>query len=216
MGETAYHVRAIHLLFQALEDFFRDRPDVFVAADMFWYWREGDPSAVIAPDAMVVPGVGRHDRRSFLSWEEGGAVPTAVFEMASQNTWREDLEEKFDRYEELGVREYFLFDPEGLYLVPVLQGFRLRGSAYRRLRSPDGDLESELGFKLRAEGRMLRLIDAATESPIPTRAERAELAEQERHRADQEKARADALQAEVERLKGLLKQYGHPNGGGGA
>lgn len=218
MAETGIHVRAIELLHQALEDFFRDRPDVFTAADMFWYWKEGDAESKVAPDVMVVPGVGCHDRRSFFSWEENGAVPAVVFEMASENTWREDLGTKFWRYEELGVREYFLFDPEGLYLVPVLQGFRLNRSAYRRLLSSDDVLESELGFKLRAEGQMLRLIDSRTGQPILTRAEAVEratqLADAEQRRADAEQQRANALQAEVDRLRAMLGQQGHTNGGG--
>jgi Uma2 family endonuclease len=216
MAETWIHVRAIMWLHQALEDFFRDRPDVFVASDIFWYWEEGNPAACVSPDVMVVPGVhprDPRDRRSFFSWEEGGAVPAAVFEMASESTWQNDLEDKFDRYEELGVREYFLFDPEGLYLVPVLQGYRLRGAAYRRIRT--NALESELGFRLRAEDTMLRLIDGRTGLPIPTRAEAVEAAEAALRGAEAaaaqaeaarlaEKARADALAAEVERLKNLL------------
>lgn len=225
MAETGIHVRAIELLHQALEDFFRDRPDVFIAADMFWYWKERDAEAKVAPDVMVVPGVGSHDRRSFFTWEENGAAPAVVFEMASENTWRDDLGTKFWRYEELGVREYFLFDPEGLYLVPVLQGFRLNRSAYRRLLSADDVLESELGFKLRAEGQVLRLIDAKTGQPVPTRAEAVERATQladaeqrradaEQQRAEAERQRADALQAEVDRLRTMLGQQGNPNGGG--
>ena len=35
MGETWYHVRAMLELHPVLEDFFRDRPDVFIATDMF-------------------------------------------------------------------------------------------------------------------------------------------------------------------------------------
>ncbi|MGL5095583.1 MAG: Uma2 family endonuclease, partial [Planctomycetia bacterium] len=80
MAETGIHVQAIILLHQALEDFFQGRPDVFIASDMFWYWKEGDSTEKTAPDVMVVPGVGNHDRRSYFSWEEGGAVPAVVFE----------------------------------------------------------------------------------------------------------------------------------------
>jgi Uma2 family endonuclease len=219
MAETWLHVRAIMLLHQALEDFFFNRPDVFIASDLFWYWEEGNPAACIAPDVMVVPGVRERDpreRRSFFSWEEGGAIPAVVFEMASQNTWREDLDDKYDRYEQLGVREYFLFDPEGRYLVPRLQGYRLTGTAYRRMRQ--NDLESELGFALRAEDTMLRLIDVRTGQPIPTRAEAVEA---ERDRADTaqlraaaEQQRAEALQAEVERLEALLQKQDGTNGNG--
>jgi Uma2 family endonuclease len=207
MAETWLHVRAIMWLHQALEDFFRAQPDVFVASDLFWYWQEGNPELKVAPDVMVVPGVGVRPRRSFFSWDENGAVPAVVFEMASENTWREDVDDKYDRYEQLGVREYFLFDPEGLYLVPRLQGYRLNGTAYRRLRQTD--LTSALGFGLRAEDSMLRLVDLRTGQPVPTRAEAAEAAQREaesaRREADAERHRAHALQAEVERLRAMLR-----------
>ena len=218
MAETWLHVRAIMWLHQALEDFFHCRSDVFIASDIFWYWEEGNRSTCISPDVMAVPGVPPRDpreRRSFFSWEEGGAVPAVVFEMASRSTVDEDLGPKFWRYEELGVREYFLFDPEGVHLVPVLQGFRLNRTAYRRLLATDEVIESELGFKLRAEDSMLRLIDGRTGEPIPTRAERVDTeqrradaeqrrADAEKSRADAEKSRADTLAAEVERLKKML------------
>jgi Uma2 family endonuclease len=216
MAETWLHVRAIMWLHQALEDFFHDRPDVFIASDLFWYWQEGSPELKVAPDVMVIPGVGVRPRRSFFSWEENGAVPAVVFEMASENTWREDVDDKYDRYEQLGVNEYFLFDPEGLYLVPRLQGYRLNGTAYRRLRQTE--LTSALGFGLGAEDTMLRLIDLRTGQPIPTRAEAVEAvqrkADAEKQRADAEKQRADALQVEVERLRAMLQPPNQANGGG--
>ncbi|AWM38503.1 hypothetical protein GobsT_33320 [Gemmata obscuriglobus] len=225
MAETGLHVQAIILLHQALEDFFRSRSEpVYLASDQFWYWREGDPTCRVAPDVMVVPGVAPHPRRSFFSWEEGGAVPAVVFEMASQDTWRNDLDDKYDQYESLGVREYFVFDPEGLYLVPPVQGYRLSGTAYRRIRQDQ--LTSELGFGVRPEGTMLRLVDLATGQPIPTRAEAVDAAQQqveaekeraeaEKQRAEVEKQRGDTLQAEVERLRARLQQLGHLNGSDG-
>jgi len=216
MAETWIYVQAITLLHQAIEDFFHNRPDVFIASDIFWYWQEGEPSRCVAPDVMVIPGTRPRDpreRRSFFTWEEGGAVPAVVFEMASQGTWREDLDDKYDRYEQLGVREYFLFDPEGVYLVPRLQGYRLHGTAYRRLRQTE--LTSELGFGLRAEDTMLRLIDGRTGLPIPTRAEAVAMAQAEteaaRTDAQTERRRADNLQAEVERLKAMLRKPTEPN-----
>jgi len=206
MAETGLDVQAILLLFQALLD---ARPVTdFVAADMFWYWEEGHPESCVAPDVMVVKGVGRSDRRSFFSWREGGAVPCAVFEMASQKTWRDDLGPKRQLYERLGVREYFLFDPEGEYLRPPLWGFRLREGRYEPI-DPDADerlRSEELGVLMRAEGLMLRLFDWTTGVPIPTREERVE----------QEQRRADTLAAEVERLKALLEQARGGSGGSSA
>lgn len=217
MAETWLHVRAIMWLHQALEDFFRDRPDVFVASDLFWYWEQGNPAAKVAPDVMAIPGVGVRPRRSFFSWEENGAIPAVVFEMASRGTVDEDLTTKFFQYEDLGVREYFLFDPEGTNMTPAFQGYRLNGTAYRRLR--DTELTSELGFGLRPEETMLRLIDLKTGQPIPTREEAVEAArkaaEVERQRFEAEKQRADALQAELDRLRAMLqKPPGDSNGGG--
>ena len=80
--------------------------------------------------------------------------------------------------------------------------------------APD-TLPCELGFHMRPEGRMLRLIDARTGRPIPTRLERAERAEAEEfranaehERAESERKRAEDLAAEVERLRAQLSRTG--------
>ena len=215
MAETPIHVEAIMLLHQALEDFFEDRPDVFVASDIFWYFKEGSrgKTARISPDVMVVPDVTQreiYERRSFFSWVEE-RIPVVVFEMASRKTWRNDLGKKKDIYEKLGVKEYFLFDPEFRYLEAPLIGFRLRGKKYRQIPLRD-KLESDLGFRLEAERWMIRLIDSTTNEPIPTRAAAVIKAEAHSERmqliASVEMRRADLLAAEVERLKKQLGRSG--------
>jgi hypothetical protein len=211
MAETGIHVRAIMALYDMFDRLFAGRQDYYLAADMLWYWEEGNPDARVAPDLMYIPGVPRTpERRSFFTWREGGAVPAVVFEMASEGTWRDDLDDKFDLYERLGVREYFLFDPEARFLVPPLQGLRLRGTAYRRIRATGDTLASDFGFSLRAEGEVLRLIDSSG-NPVLTGREEAEA---ERQRAEAERLRATGLESEVERLRALLKQYAQPNGNG--
>lgn len=216
MAETGIHVVSILWLHAALMKFFRDRPDVLIASDMFWYFEEGNPKARIAPDVMVVPGVGNHFRRSFFSWEEK-ASPALVFEMASQGTWRGDLGRKKARYRKLGVREYVIFDPESLYLPTSVMGFDLVGNRYvPKKPHSDGSLGSSLGFRMRHEGYMLRLIDANTGEPQLTDPEEAAMAEAqaeaEKAKTEAEKAKTEALQSEVERLKALLRQHGHANG----
>jgi Uma2 family endonuclease len=211
MAETGIHVQAIFWLHQALLSFFKNRPDVLVASDQFWYWIEGDPKTKLAPDVMIVPGVGNHYRRTFNSWEEG-AIPFAVFEMASESTWRNDENEKYALLESLGVKEYFLFDPEGLYLSSPLKGYRLNNSAYRRIFPKQGEVESELGFNLRPEGMMLRVIDRQTGQPIPTYEEQAARFEEQAARLLDEQRRAEALATEVERLKALLAQQAPASG----
>lgn len=199
MGETDWHMWALMWLREALEDYFADRDDVKVASDMFLYYREGDPSACKAPDIMVAMGVANHWRRTFKTWVEK-AVPNVIVEIASEKTYAEDLREKRDLYERLGVKEYFVFDPEARCLKPPLQGFRRKGKRYEPLApAADGTLLSqELGLLLRREGPMVRLRDARTGEPILTRAEAKEQAER---RAEQEKRRGDALEAELARLK---------------
>jgi Uma2 family endonuclease len=200
MAETPVHARCMVLLFQALEDFFRTRPEVYVALNMNWYWEQGNPRARRAPDVMVIPGVGQRDRNSFRSWNEGGSVPAVCFELASLKTWRANLGAVRDDYEAQGVREYFIFDPRVQFLDDALTGYRLRGARYVPLR-PDreGAMESrQLNLRLVPEGEMLRLIDLTSGERVLTRDER----------IAQEMARADALAAEVARLKAQLKAAG--------
>src|SRR2546421_67104 len=102
VGETDFHVQALFWLREALQWFFAKVADVYVATDMFWYWEQGNPRANKAPDVMVVKGVGKHFRRSFRSWEEGGVRPCVIIELASEDSWREDLENKTVLYASLG------------------------------------------------------------------------------------------------------------------
>jgi Uma2 family endonuclease len=199
MAETDFHVEAIRLLLDALNDFFADRQDVYVSGNTFWYWREGHPNQRRSPDAMVVVGVEKKMRRSFRSWNEGGAVPAVCFAVASGRTWRKDLGTVYRDYEANGVREYFVFDPTRDYLDAPLLGFRRRGGKLHPMKANrDGAIESrELGLRLVPEGIMLRLVDSKTGTLVLTRTEQ-----------------ATTLAAEVERLKAQLRQAG--KGGNGA
>jgi Uma2 family endonuclease len=217
LGETGIHVLATLGLFGALKVFFSTHPDVYVAADMFLYYQEGNPKARTAPDVMVIKGVPNRERRIFKLWEEG-VPPCTVFEVISRATWREDTITKTALYARLGVREYFLFDPDADVLEEQLVGYRLEDDMYVPIPlASDGTLPSaELGLRFRVDGCLLRVLDPATGQLIPTleeairRAEAARLkaeaarAEAEAARAKAEAARAAAAEAEVARLKALL------------
>jgi Uma2 family endonuclease len=189
MGDTEFHSIALIELLQALQDRYAADPTVYVATNLIWYYQEGDPKARKDPDILFARGVaGKHKRRSFRAWEEK-VVPQVLFEVASKDTWRNDVGEKRDLYASLGVKEYFVFDPEGRYVDPVLQGWKsVKGKPVAVKPSTDGSLLSkELGLRLVPEGDRLRLRDAKTGEPILTRAERTE-----------------ALAAELERLRARL------------
>ena len=137
MGETGFHVRAILHLYGALTLFFQQRGDIYVAADMFWYYQEGNPRANKSPDVMVIKGVDNHERRSFKSWEEG-ATPRVIFEITSESSMVEDMVTKSSLYARLGVREYFIFDPMREYVSSRMLGFRLREGEYEAV-TPESD-----------------------------------------------------------------------------
>ena len=195
MAETEIHILGILALIATLIERYRNRPDAYVIGNMFLYYEEGDPTARVAPDVMVVFGVPKRQRRTYKLWEEGRA-PNAVFEITSRKTRLEDLGTKKALYAEMGVAEYFLFDPEGEYLRPPLQGFRLKGGEYRPIApGTDSALTStELGLILRPEAGHLRLTDAVTGERLL----RPDEVYQARQQAEAEIAR---LRAELERLK---------------
>lgn len=173
VGETEYHWVAIWHLYGALAHWYRQRDDVHLAGDMLLYYEKGNPSAVRGPDIMVSKGVhGKHFRRSFRTWEEG-VVPAVIIEITSAKTRDEDQGPKPLIYAGIGVKEYFMFDTQGEYLQPRLQGFQLVAGKYVPM-TPDDDgrlLSPELGLLLEADDHLLRLVDPMTAKALPTEEE---------------------------------------------
>src|SRR5258707_12671206 len=81
-----------------------------MATNLIMYYKEGDPTKRRDPDILVALGVGKHARRFFRIWMEG-TIPNVLFEIASKRTYRVDLTTKRFLYAEIGVLEYFVFDP---------------------------------------------------------------------------------------------------------
>ncbi len=193
IGETDTHINVIFYLRQALRYFFRRTETVYVAANLFLYYQEGDPHARQAPDVFVVKGVPKFDRRTYKLWEEL-VSPCTIFEITLPSTRLKDFGDKKGLYETLGVEEYFLFDPLGEYLEPRLQGFRLTGGEYEPLTlSSAGTLFSQtLGVILKPEGKLLRIVDPTSGEAIPT--------------LDEALAQTQAAEAELTRLRAELAQ----------
>ncbi len=200
MAETDTHIKLLIYLREALADYFRDEPNVYVAGNLFVYYQEGDPTKVVAPDVFVVKGVPKRDRRIYQVWKEDKG-PDVVFELTSQSTRREDLGPKKGIYEMLGVEEYFIFDPLGEYLEPRLVGFRLAEWGYRRIEGEEPLVSRVLGLELRVEGDFLRLVDPATGEKLLTPLE----AQEARRRAE---AEVERLRAELARLRAGDRQGG--------
>ncbi len=195
MAESDVHRKEMINLIAALDRRYREEPDIYVAGNMFLYYRKGDPRSVVAPDVFLVRGVPKRERKSYKLWEEGRA-PSLVIEVTSDSTSDEDVGKKKACYEMLGVEEYILHDPEGDYLKPRLQGFRLSRGRYEPIpRRMDGSLDSRVtGLTLQIEGKNLRLIDIATGERLPWIDE---LGDRLREQDD----RIRALEAELARLR---------------
>lgn len=133
MAETDFQREVMVYAIPALDLYFRDQADVYVTGNILFYYEEGNPQAVVSPDVMVVMGVEKKNRRKYMLWEEN-KVPVFVLEVTSKTTRRKDQGLKKRLYADLGVSEYFLFDPTGDYLTPSLQGFRLEQGQYEPIR----------------------------------------------------------------------------------
>ncbi len=215
MSETGRHWHATVDFAKPLHVFMLNRPDAYVGSDMFMYFREGDPSAVVSPDVFVAFGAPKEPLRdTWKLWEEGVA-PAFVLEVTSKSTRDEDEFGKKAVYESLGVLEYWQFDPTGDYLDPILKGHRLQpDGTYEQLglEARDDGLcrhSDVLGLDLRLAGDRLRLFDPAQDAYLLTheehanalfRAEEAQrLAEAERDQEMRKRQAAEALVAELRR-----------------
>ena len=201
MAESDVHRDVMVDLIHALETRYAGEPDVYVSGNLLIYYVEGNPRKSISPDVLLVRGVPKGQRKTYLLWKERKA-PDFVIEVTSDTTSHEDLNRKKDRYEDLGVEEYVLFDPLDDYLDPRLQGYRLRGGRYQPIPlERDGSLQSRTtGLILRPEGTSLRLIDAATGEHLLGRRE-----EREARLAAEERTRV--LEEELARLRRELGRY---------
>ena len=88
-----------------------DRLDVFVAGDLLWYPVEGDNKTRQAPDTLVAFGRPKGRRGSYMQWLEEGIAPQVVFEDPFAGQSSEEIEHKFQFYEQFGVEEYYVYDP---------------------------------------------------------------------------------------------------------
>jgi Uma2 family endonuclease len=226
MAETDLHIDCLIDLRQALKNFFRHDPQVYVSGNIFVYYKEGDPRKQVSPDVLVVKGVEKKQRRTYQIWKEAKGLDV-VIEVTSRKTRREDTDFKKKLYQQLGVKEYYLFDPTGDYLKERLCGYRLIGNRYvvvRLSKGKDRLYSDVLGLELVLVMDQLRLYDPRSQRFLLTPDETAEAHRQEqlarqrvedahrqeqaaRQRAEDEAAR---LRAELERLKKQLNLTTRP------
>lgn len=192
-------------------------PDAFVGGDLLWYPVEGDNRTRRAPDVLVALGRPKGHRGSYRQWEEGGVPPQVVVEVWSPGNTFPELMKKVEFYNEFGVGELWLVDPEAMTLsVWTRKGGRLDGMAIR------GEWTSpSLGVRFQVEpgdvqvfkpdgSRFLTFAEmSAANDSFRARAEAEKArADDEKARADSAEERADSAEERVRRLTERLRQAG--------
>jgi Uma2 family endonuclease len=210
MAESDFQRTPLIYAVEALRLHFQDEPDVYVSGNMLLYYVEGNPRISVAPDVFVVWGVDKHERSSYRLWEEGKG-PDFVLEVTSRSTRGQDQRTKRNLYAELGVVEYFLYDPTGDYLEPALQGFRLHGNMYASIRgveAADGTLtlrSTVLGLDLRLSDGVFRYVEPYTGRLLLSHGEEIEARQAAEQRAQTEAEARLALERRVAELEAQLQ-----------
>ena len=216
MSEGDYHGDVLDYAKGALRARFAGH-EVYASTDKFLFLEEGNRRAAVVPDVLVAFGPPSGPRQSYKHWEEGKA-PDFVLEVLSADNWRNDIERKPALYAELGVREYWTFDPRGVRTDggPALEGWRLGRSGARTpiTPSPSGEFRSDvLGLDLFASGRLLRFRDPATGEILPDHVESETMRVAAESRADaaeerlaEETVAREAAERRIEELERRLRE----------
>lgn len=117
MADNTRQFRWIVTIKENLELIFAQNPNVFVAGDLLWYPVEGNNTIRNAPDTMVVFGRPKGDRGSYRQWLEENISPQVVFEILSPGNRMGEMTRKFKFYEQYGVEEYYIYDPDKVDLT---------------------------------------------------------------------------------------------------
>jgi Uma2 family endonuclease len=207
LAESYLHLYAIIVTLTVLQQYLQGQ-QAMVLADQFLYYAEGFPRLRVAPDVMVILGVEPGPRDNYKIWQER-QVPAVIFEMTSPKTRNEDTGTQKSLYENLGVQEYWLFDPKGEWLEPRLKGYTLVEEVYQPIT--DG-VSQVLQLRLETEDSLIRFYRLDNGAALLTPDEIAQTLSQERDARAQELRQKEQAEAELAKLKAQLRELGvEPN-----
>jgi len=188
---------------------FRDRADVFVSGNQFWYPVEDEPEVRVAPDVYVVFGRPKGDRGSYKQWEEGNVPLTVVFEVLSPGNTHSEMTDKQAFYEDHGVEEYYVYDPDSNRLF----GYARHGEVLLRVRRINGYVSPRLGIRFDLSGPELvvRYPDGRPFLPFEELDAERERSEQRARQAEQRAEQAEQRAARLAELSlKVLRQEATP------
>ena len=147
MADNTWQFRYIVMIQGGIAALFADDPNVFVAGDLLWYPVEGDNRIRAAPDTMVAFGRPPGDRGSYMQWREGGIAPQVVFEVLSPGNTSSEMSRKFGFYQQYGVEEYYIYDPDW----GNLSGWLRQGDRLEQIPKMEGWISPRLGIRFSLE-----------------------------------------------------------------
>jgi len=151
---SSRHQELSRKLERAIDDFLSGKPCRMFHAPFDVLLPKGDEpddevETVVQPDIVVFCD------RSKITEAGARGAPDLIVEILSPSTSKKDQREKFDKYESVGVREYWVVDPAGKWLCRYVRGEKGifdEGELRERLREY-GPIESTVlpGFSIEPE-----------------------------------------------------------------
>ncbi len=142
--QSILHYAIIKYLISLLEELIERRISGIVS-NINFYMTDDPNERPTSPDIAVIDGFriefGRENGPTSYHIDKNEPPPRLVFEISSNETWRNDLENKPAQYALMGVREYFAFDPN----LPTI--WTRQWKAKKRL----------IGWRLGADGQYFEL-----------------------------------------------------------
>jgi hypothetical protein len=183
---------------------------VFIAGDLLWYPVEGSNTIRQAPDVMVVFGRPKGDRGSYQQWKEDNITPQVVFEILSPGNTLKEMARKLRFYEQYGVEEYYIYDPD----KNDLNGYLRQENTLEVIEEMQGFISPLLKVKFELDLEDLQIYDYQgnrflTYVELSQKIKDTEKQlEQEKRRTEQEKQRAEDAEIRLKLLEKKLKELG--------
>lgn len=202
MADNTLQGEWIAMLHGNLAALYRDEPLVAPVMNNLWYPLEENEKLCQAPDVYVVFGRPKGYRGSYQQWEEDDVPIQVVFEILSPSNTAQEMLAKEVFYEEYGVEEYYIYDPEKnvfrvhLRQADMLMRHRFQGtfvSPRMGVRFQPGEPELQLFYP---DGRPF-LRFAEVKAALEVAEQRASSAEQRATHAERVLARVKELNRKV-------------------
>ena len=200
VAETFDHLYVILITIALLQHYLREEK-ACVLGNQYLYYAQGLPKLRCAPDVMVIFGVEPGSRDNYKIWEEG-EIPRVVFEVTSPGTKKEDDGFKKQLYEQIGIQEYWQFDPKGEWILEKLRGYQLVGDEYESIET---GISQALGLRLETNGSLISFYRLDTGEKLLMMDELYEQSEDRQAELMAERSRTEALQQQLDRYR---EQFG--------